>query len=338
LLDLVPCDSSFSTCRFIKDAYESKETLTKERERSEDIKKSIEESNNKLKKIDLDKTKEYLEKYERLCEKKFDFSSRITLIQLNIQQNSVKILHNQQELSVLEQKLVEYEKNKDIIENYEKTLEEKVDLEEKLGIFKKKLIETEQQLVSLYKKMGGFEQQLEDLREKKEELEKLRKEYAAYEFYTQAMHFDGIAYNIIQQYLPLINDQISKTLTTVAPFRVFFETDGNKLDIKIQHPGFSSRSLDMASGAEKTLAALAIRMSLIKVCNLPKPNFLILDEPAIGLDEQGLEGFTKMLERLKEDFEFIILITHLENLKESVDMEITINTQDKYACVYHTTS
>ena len=146
-------------------------------------------------------------------------------------------------------------------------------------------------------------------------------------------HSNGISYSIIRQNLPVINEEIAKILMNVVSFDVYFESNNKKLDILIKHPKHSPRPIETASGAEKTLAAVAIRLAFIKVSMLPLSNILILDEPGTNLDEQHLDGFTKILEVLKTQFDTIILISHLEHLKDFVDEQIIIEKENGYAKV-----
>ena len=59
----------------------------------------------------------------------------------------------------------------------------------------------------------------------------------------------------------------------------------------------------------------------------------ILDEPATALDEENMEGFVRILEMLKSEFDFIILISHLPELKDIADQQIIIDTVDGFASV-----
>ena len=89
----------------------------------------------------------------------------------------------------------------------------------------------------------------------------------------------------------------------------------------------------MASGAEKTIAAMAIRLALLSVSNLPKSNVFILDEPGTALDAENLEGFVRILDMVKSYFKVVILISHLDSLKDCADMIINIEKKDGYAHV-----
>ena len=96
-------------------------------------------------------------------------------------------------------------------------------------------------------------------------LEDLRSDYEAYDLFMKVMHPNGIAYDIIKNSLPVINNEISKILANIVSFQIFFETDDNRLDIYIQHPDRDPSPLEMASGAEKTVAAMAIRLAFTNI-------------------------------------------------------------------------
>ena len=133
----------------------------------------------------------------------------------------------------------------------------------------------------------------------------------------------------------MINNEIAKVLANIVDFEIFFEEDDKRLNILIKHPSHDARPLEMGSGAEKTVAATAIRLSLLSVSNLPKPNLFILDEPGTSLDEGNMEGFVQILDLVKSYFGTVLLISHLDSLKDSVDQQITIEREGEYAHVNH---
>ena len=106
-----------------------------------------------------------------------------------------------------------------------------------------------------------------------------------------------------------------------------------KLDIFIKHPKHDPRPLEMGSGAEKTIASMAIRLAFLTVSSLPKSDLFILDEPGTALDEENMEGFVRILDMVKGYFKTVLLISHLDTLKDCVDMQISIERKDGYAHV-----
>lgn len=164
-------------------------------------------------------------------------------------------------------------------------------------------------------------------------MEDVEKDWIAYDLFMQCMHPNGIPYTIIKKRLPLINEEIAKVLENIVEFEVFFINNDRTLDIMIKHPAYDPRPLSMGSGAEKTLASMAIRLALISITNLPKCPIMVMDEPATALDEDHMEGFVRLLRMIKAQFDTVVLISHLDTLKDVVDMTIEIDKVNGYASV-----
>jgi len=333
LLKEVPCGSEFSHCKFIKDAYVAVDNLSI----TQNIKESLEDKKgtilNEIEKLNPTKVEEYQANYNSLLEKKQALDGEILNLSLKLERDETQKSSLEKEIDNLKQKEEEYNENKEIIEGKEALVKQLADLQAAATINAKDLEGCEQELLELYKEHGSLEQKVAALEEQKEELLNLREEYAAYDLFMRCTHSNGISYDIIKKKLPLINNEIAKVLANVVEFEVFFENDGRHLKIYIKHPRHEPRPLEMGSGAEKTIAAMAIRLALLTVSNLPKSDLFILDEPGTALDADNMEGFISILELVKSYFKTVLLISHLDSLKDCVDMQITIDKQDGYARV-----
>ena len=250
-----------------------------------------------------------------------------------IQNNLSKIKLFETEISILEDKQKLYEDNKEAIENLETLTREKTAMQNILKKKAKDLIRCDKTMHNLYIEQGSTKQTIETLMEKQKELDTVQREWVAYDLFMQCMHPNGIPYIVIKNKLPLLNEEVSKILVNIVDFEVFFENNDKKLDINIKHPYYDPRPLSMGSGAEKTLASMAIRLALISITNLPKSELFILDEPATALDHEHMEGFIRLLQMIKNQFKTVILISHLDSLKDVVDMAIDIDKVNGYAKV-----
>ena len=237
------------------------------------------------------------------------------------------------EISAIEEKLSEYELNKETIENLESLNKEMKNLKFKLATLEKDYSTCNSSVLNLYKEVGSLERTVTFLEEQKNQFLSLQEEHSAADLYQRCMHPNGIAYDVIKRKLPVINEEIAKILANIVDFEVFFEDDGKRLDIFIKHPSYDPRPLEMGSGAEKTIAAMAIRLSLLSVSSLPKSDLFILDEPGTALDEENMHGFVQILDLIKSYFKTVLLISHLDSLKDCVDMQITIDKKNGYASV-----
>jgi exonuclease SbcC len=182
-------------------------------------------------------------------------------------------------------------------------------------------------------KIGSLTEKVATLQGAKKELEDYRNQFAAYDYFMKATSTNGISYEIIKKKLPFINEEISAILSNIVDFNVFFEDDGSKLNINIQHLDSDPRPIEMGSGAEKSIAAMAIRLSLLQVSNLPKSNMFILDEPGTALDSENMEGFIRILDMIKNYYDTVLLISHMDALKDVADQIITIDNKDGFASI-----
>ena len=91
--------------------------------------------------------------------------------------------------------------------------------------------------------------------------------------------------------------------------------------------------LELTSGMEKFIASLAIRVALINISNLPRPNFMCIDEGMGNLDSTNLMNISSFFDYLKSEFEFILIISHLDMIKDTVDNLIDINKSNGFSKV-----
>lgn len=336
LLSEVPCGDEFRNCKFIKDAYRAKDAIIGDNKSLARLNVDKGSYLNEIERLNPDQVDDYLHKHEMLVRKCEGWENSISMLELGIEKNKAICESLSKEIEDLQTKIAEYEKNKEAIENMQSLLEQKSGIISSVKLQQVNLEHCKSKVLDLYKENGSLEQKIQSLEEEKLQLEALRDEYSSYELFMRCMHSNGISYDIIKRKLPIINDEIAKVLTNVVDFEVFFEEDGKKLNILIKHPKYDARPLEMGSGAEKTIAAMAIRLALLSVSTLPQPDLFILDEPGTALDETNMEGFIRILDMVKGYFKTVLLISHLESLKDCVDKQITIERKDGYAYVNYT--
>jgi len=226
-----------------------------------------------------------------------------------------------------------FEENEASIKEFASLTTTRADLVTKKAKVKKVLNECEAKIRFLDKEQGRWENELKELNSEELELENSQRDYSAYDLYRKAMGSNGVSLDIIKKELPIINDEIAKILANVVNFEVYLENEGKDLKVLIKHPSFEPRPLEMGSGAEKTIAAMAIRLAFTNVSSLPIGDTFILDEPGTALDEENMEGFIRILDLVKSHFKNVVLISHLDSLKDAVDLQISIEKKGKFAFV-----
>ena len=318
---------------FVKQAEKAKADLPSNMNLMATLGDSLIAAENKLSEYDLTTIDKNIEKFKDLDSELESCSINIERQRLSIQKNEATIALLANEIDALETKAKEYEDNREAIENKEKLHGERSAVQTKIKenkVFLKKCDDlTKEYLIE----EATTKEMIRAIHAEKNEYKDVMNEYRAYDIYMTCMHANGISYEIIQQKLPIINQEIAKVLSNIVDFEVFFENHSNKLELSIKHPNYDARPLSMGSGAEKTIASMAIRLAMIAITNLPKSELFILDEPATALDQEHMEGFTRLLQMIKNQFKTVLIISHLDHLKDVVDMTIDIDKIDGYAKV-----
>ncbi|HEM5130990.1 TPA: chromosome segregation protein SMC [Streptococcus suis] len=105
-------------------------------------------------------------------------------------------------------------------------------------------------------------------------------------------------------------------------------TEGDLLtagvEISVQPPGKKIQSLNLMSGGEKALSALALLFSIIRVKTIP---FVILDEVEAALDEANVKRFGDYLNRFDKESQFIV-VTHRKGTMAAADAMYGVTMQE----------
>jgi exonuclease SbcC len=334
LMKKAPCNLALKdACHFVHDARVSLKDHKYVEIELNQLRLAHEAIDKKVFDMNPDKIAKYIQKYYMVLEKKSSLKENVSNMELDIEKDKVKILQVKNILEELQKGQLLFEENKKsieglqiLVEKQDAATEEKNSIDGELNNFRKAVLD-------LYKEVGSLEQKYVQFTEQKEEYSKLQDEFTNADLFLKCMHPNGISYDIIKKRLPLINTEISKILTNIVDFEIFFENEESKLDIVIKHPRHDPRPIEMGSGAEKTIAAMAIRLALLNVSTLPKGDIFVLDEPGTALDAENMEGFVRILEMIKSQFKTVLLISHLDSLKDIVDQEIMIEKNNGRAYV-----
>lgn len=215
------------------------------------------------------------------------------------------------------------ESNKELEKQIKELEVEKSKLDSDIKNITKQISTTNGVISSLQTYIDGIKQKMSDVKE-------LEEKNRLYTYYLDAVKRDGIPYELISKALPVIESEINNILAQVVDFGITLEMDGKSINAKIVYED-QEWPLEMCSGMEKFVSGLAIRVALINVCNLPRPNFLVVDEGFGTLDADNLSSLFMMMQYLKTQFDFIWMISHLEQMRDIVDGLIEIKKDNGFS-------
>ena len=81
----------------------------------------------------------------------------------------------------------------------------------------------------------------------------------------------------------------------------------------------------MASGMERFIVSLAIRIALVEITSLPRPNFMAIDEGFGALDSEKISAMTSLFDYMRTKFNFIIAVSHVDTMRDMVDGLIDVH-------------
>ena len=221
------------------------------------------------------------------------------------------------------QLIKDYLDNEKYIKKNKELRDEIVDVRHKLGKSKQILSNSESDILILNGSVSSLTNQKKTIEDRIDEVEKLEEQFGLYEYYLNALGKDGVSYELISKALPMIEGEVNNILGQIVEFGLQLEMDGKSVNANIVYDD-QKWSLEMCSGMERFISGLAIRIALINVCNLPRPNFLVVDEGFGTLDNENLQSLYMLFAYLKTQFEFVMIISHIDSMRDVVDtlMEI----------------
>ena len=317
-LDLVPCGDSFPMCHYIKDAYEDRKLLETQKKVVDDILVTFQGMKAEVESLQQEKIEEQLKLYHKLEKEVSAKAQKIEFCKANL-------ANSEEYLASLEQDLRREEL-------WRGTLLVELSQQEDLGpaLEENKVLTTEITLAEtkiqqLYIQVGKYTNQLESIAKEEQEAMRLVEEQKIYASVAQAFSKNGIPAYVLKNKLPEINTELANILGGIVPFRIALETEpgSNSLDVMIDDDE-SGRVIELASGMERMIASLAIRVALISLLSLPKLDMLIQDEGYGSLDAANIAKVIELLHTIKNRFRAILVISHIDEIKEAANSIINI--------------
>jgi DNA repair exonuclease SbcCD ATPase subunit len=266
----------------------------------------------------------------------------------------------------LKKEFDEYEKNKLIKEKYELTiegylmkikgLEDKLEkfnlLQDKISTNNKietqlikanlRLDELDREKSSVKRILDSNNYQIQSLKDKIEQniqmIEKIKVEAEKeriYKVYLEIFGKNGISKTIMKTMIPMLNSELQRLLEDSCHFRLEINiNDKNEVEfVMIDNNTQVEKLMSSGSGYERTIASLALRAVLTKICSLPKPNIVVMDEVFGKISNENLEMVGEFFTKIKNYFEKIFVITHNPLVSNWADNIIKITKENNISSV-----
>lgn len=147
----------------------------------------------------------------------------------------------------------------------------------------------------------------------------------------EALSPRGIKAVVIDYIVPQLEERINDVLSQMSDFKIRLDTQAPKADdegvkeglfITVKNDQGQEMPYESYSGGEKVKITIAISEALASLMN--EIGFRIMDENIVSLDKESTEGFVDVLTKLQNKFPQLLVISHLQEVKDMFEKKITI--------------
>ena len=273
--------------------------------------------------IEQDKAKyeELMEDLKRVEGDAYKTHAKIKEIELSVEQtqSNLEKIQKDQQLFLDNASAIAYNRNiNQKVDKYQVQVKIASDILEELN---KELNKIESTILIQETNQKNLDEEIKDLVEAEQKV-------ADYEVYLRLVSRDGIPQLIINDALPIIENEVNAVLDhMMAGFQLGITNEDKNINLYIRYDD-QEWPLNLSSGMEKFVSSLALRVGLINVSNLPSPNFLVIDEGFGTLDTDNLSNMKGAFEYLKTRFDSVFIISHLDTIKDFMDYLLPVTVGD----------
>lgn len=316
---------------FVKDAISTRDSIEQDKESAKEVVNSLKEIREKVEAL---KSQVVIQEtlhndLDKKTNQKIKLESDINKLTIELHQKDLSIKEIEDAIKEYRQKEAAIKKNQEISQQLKS-------IQEIIESLKSRLKELSDDLVKCNTNIHITQIEIENSKQNIENLKSIEEKFKYYEYYLSATGRDGLPYDIISSVIPRIQEDINNVLSQVVDFKIIMESDGKNINAFLEYDEDRKWPIELSSGMEKFVSTLAIRSSLINITSLPRPNFLAIDEGFGALDQSNMGNISILLDYLKTQFKFIVMISHIDAIRDVVDAHIEITKgKDGFSKLHH---
>ena len=287
-------------------------------------------NDNKLVYQEIEKIKKEKKGLEKEMENDIEWNNFEESYELYLEYRQIKTQLDEINLKdkAIQDKIQNYlEIERDYLEN-QKLIEKIKDIKSQISSVKESLKKNENEMNINKTLFTSNNTKLEEHKKEVQNMNKLEKELNLLSLYNNSLK--NLPYIIIKQVVPKIEQKINDLLVVCTNFMIKIEIENNRIDIYIDRPVYQGSLilLNNASGFERFISSLAIRLALLDVSQLPKPNFIAIDEGWSSFDYQNINNVGLIFDYLNQKFDMVLSISHISQIKEHCTEQIQLKKDD----------
>ena len=309
------------------DARETEKNLEKDKELAAEYLNKKNKMDEEIEALNpIIKQKENYDKYKSsLVEAEF----RERELKTNLQYFKEKKKNINSSIETIEQDIKQYNEQKSNIKYNKKIKEDIQVVQNDLDDVDNVIVNLTGDITEVHADIKVGDSEMKNINRKIEEIEELENKNQAYRYYLDAVRRDSVPYELLEKAIPTIEGEINNILGQLVDFQMSLDMDGKNINSNIVYDDVNQWPLELSSGMERFISSLAMRVGLINVSNLPRSNFLAIDEGWGTIDSDNINSVYNLFQYLKGQFQFALIVSHVDSMRDAVDtlLEITKDTE-----------
>jgi DNA repair exonuclease SbcCD ATPase subunit len=309
------------------DAIETEKNLEKDKELAAAY---LEKKNKMDEEIEaLNPIIEQKEKYDGYKSSLVEAEFRERELKTNLQYFKERKKNINSSIETIEQDIKQYNEQKSNIKYNKKIKEDIQVVQNDLDDVEDVIVNLTSDITEVHADIKVGDSEMKNINNKIKEIEELENKNQAYRYYLDAVRRDSVPYELLEKAIPTIEGEINNILGQLVDFQMSLEMDGKNINSNIVYDDVNQWPLELSSGMERFISSLAMRVGLINVSNLPRSNFLAIDEGWGTMDSDNINSVYNLFQYLKTQFQFALIVSHVDSMRDAVDtlLEITKDTE-----------
>ena len=292
--------------------------------------------NAKIKKMINKKTEELeVVKNETLCEYVKYTKLKENINKLNETLSTTQIQIKETEIALMKLNK-DFEENEELLKKkgeYDILTKETDELTKKYNGINEKRNELKQRKSEIDNRIIELKTELKSINKSKDDIKEIEKKRQMSMKVIEIIK-NGFVDNLLtKKIIPNFCDSVNSILTSFVDYKISMEYENKKLCVYKKDVDGLLSCASKLSGYETLMANIAFRLAISNINKLYKTNFFIIDEAFAFCDETSITKISNLFEYMKKIYDFVIVVSHNEQIKSYTDIDIPIRRKNGYSYV-----
>src|SRR6056300_1153313 len=202
-------------------------------------------------------------------------------------------------IETIEQDIKQYNEQKSNIKYNKKIKEDIQVVQNDLDDVDNVIVNLTSDITEVHADIKVGDSEMKNINNKIKEIEELENKNQAYRYYLDAVRSDSVPYELLEKAIPTIEGEINNILGQLVDFQMSLDMYGKNINSNIVYDDVNQWPLELSSGMERFISSLAMRVGLINVSNLPRSNFLAIDEGWGTMDSDNINSVYNLFQYLR---------------------------------------